>query len=391
MDGPRACREDEFDEAIALINSVFRAESDQDIRADYPLVFNQAGLEYMRIVRVDGRIVAHVPVAPRGVRVGGDGFTAAIISPTLSHPDYRHRGYATACLRDCVRIMEEREWPISVLWTQVQTFPFYQNSGWEAMSPQGYGYGLVSGDAERFEDGEFDIVPYDSGNGEHLEAIGRFHDAEAERIVRTREDLAALLSLPKIIVHLAVQGGVIAGYVVVGEAKNKVGLLEAGGDSKAIGALVRDRLVRLAPEDTLQVQTPLSPTPLGRLMESIEHYDRHSIEDAALAGYQMVRINSLSGLLRGMEELLRVRSKQVRATFGLDCSDSGEAVTISLDDGDVEIRAEHSPNSLSLSRRQLAAMIFGRHNSVEPPPVPESHILHRLFPFYFPVWALDRS
>ena len=40
MDGPRACREDEFDEAIALINSVFRAESDQDIRTDYPLVFN---------------------------------------------------------------------------------------------------------------------------------------------------------------------------------------------------------------------------------------------------------------------------------------------------------------------------------------------------------------
>jgi predicted N-acetyltransferase YhbS len=391
MDGPRACREDEFDEAIALINSVFRAESDQDIRTDYPLVFNQAGLEYMRIVRVDGQIVAHVPVAPRGIRVGGDGFTAAIISPTLSHPDYRHRGYATACLRDCVRIMEEREWPISVLWTQVQTFPFYQNSGWEAMSSQGYGYGLVPGDAERFEDGAFDIVPYDSGNGEHFDAIGRFHDAEPHRVVRTRADLAALLSLPKLIVQLAAQGGVIAGYVVVGKAMNKVGLLEAGGDSKAIGALVRDRLARLSPKDTLEVQTPLSPTPLGRLMESINHDDRHSIEKAALAGYQMVRINSLLGLLQGMEEHLRVRSKRVRATFGLDCSDSGEAVTISLDDCEVEIKSERSPNSLSLSCRQLAALIFGHHDSVEAPPVPESHILHRLFPFYFPVWALDRS
>jgi predicted N-acetyltransferase YhbS len=391
MDGPRACREDEFDEAIALINSVFRAESDQDIRTDYPLVFNQAGLEYMRIVRVDGQIVAHVPVAPRGIRVGGDGFTAAIISPTLSHPDYRHRGYATACLRDCVRIMEEREWPISVLWTQVQTFPFYQNSGWEAMSSQGYGYGLVPGDAERFEDGAFDIVPYDSGNGKHFDAIGRFHDAEPHRVVRTRADLAALLSLPKLIVQLAAQGGVIAGYVVVGKAMNKVGLLEAGGDSKAIGALVRDRLARLSPKDTLEVQTPLSPTPLGRLMESINHDDRHSIEKAALAGYQMVRINSLLGLLQGMEEHLRVRSKRVRATFGLDCSDSGEAVTISLDDCEVEIKSERSPNSLSLSCRQLAALIFGHHDSVEAPPVPESHILHRLFPFYFPVWALDRS
>ena len=84
MDGPRACLEDEFDEAISLINSVFRADTDQDIRTDYPLVFNQSGLEYMRIIRVDGRIVAHVPVSPREVYIGDDRFTVAVISSTLS-------------------------------------------------------------------------------------------------------------------------------------------------------------------------------------------------------------------------------------------------------------------------------------------------------------------
>ena len=248
MDGPRACREDELDEVISLINSVFRAGTDQDIRTDYPLVFNQAGLEYMRIVRVDGRVVAHVPVAPREARAGGDGFTIGIISPTVTHPDYRHRGYATACLRDCVRVMEERGWPVSVLWTQEQTFPFYQNSGWEAMGSQGWVYPLDSSDASLFDQGSYDIVPYDRENGDHLEAVGRLHDAEAHRIARTRDELGALLSLPKVRVLLAVQRDVIAGYLVFGEAVNKPGLLEGGGAPGALEALLMDVLSGWAQE-----------------------------------------------------------------------------------------------------------------------------------------------
>jgi GNAT superfamily N-acetyltransferase len=139
MDGPRACREDLLDEVVSLINSEFRAGTDQDIQTDYPLIFNRAGLEHMRITGVDGRVIAHAPVAPREVRTGGDGFTIGIISLTVTRPGYPHRGYGTACLRDCVRIMEEHGWPVSVLWTQERTFPFYQNSGWEAMGSQDSG------------------------------------------------------------------------------------------------------------------------------------------------------------------------------------------------------------------------------------------------------------
>ena len=393
MDGPSACRDDEFDEVISLINSEFRAGTDQDIRTDYPLVFNRAGLEYMRVVRVDGRVVAHVPVAPREVRTGGDGFTIGIISPTVTHPGYRRRGYATACLRDCVRIMQERGWPVSVLWTQVRTFPFYQNSGWEAAGSQGWAYRLDSSDASRFERGSYDVVPYDSENGDHLEAVGRFHDAEAHRIVRTRQELGALLSLPKIRVLLAVRSGTAAGYLVVGEAVNKPGLLEGGGAPDALEALVVDVLSGLGPEDTIQAQAPLSSAPLGRLMESAMRDGRSPIEEAAGAGFQMIRVNSLERLLHGMEGHLRARSEGVRGSVGLECSDSGEAVTIELDDGDARITAARSKDSLTLSRRQLAALIFGHHASVGPPPVPRgrSEILDRLFPFYFPVWALDRS
>ena len=54
IDGPRACRASEFEEVIALINQVFRSGTDQDIRTDYPLVFNHLKMDYMRILKVDG-------------------------------------------------------------------------------------------------------------------------------------------------------------------------------------------------------------------------------------------------------------------------------------------------------------------------------------------------
>ena len=93
-------------------------------------MFNHSKMEYMRILKVDGVVVAHVAsLAARGCR-WNDRLQFGIISPTVTHPDYRSRGYATLCLRDCVRIMEEKGWPLSVLWTLEATFPFYQQSGW---------------------------------------------------------------------------------------------------------------------------------------------------------------------------------------------------------------------------------------------------------------------
>ena len=111
MDGPRACRDSEFDEVVSLVNREFRAGTGQDISTDYPLVFDRSKMDYMRVVGVDGKIVSHVPVAPREVVAADDRFMVGIISPTVTHPDYRRRGYATLCLRDCIRIMEEKGLP----------------------------------------------------------------------------------------------------------------------------------------------------------------------------------------------------------------------------------------------------------------------------------------
>ena len=390
MDGPRACVASEFDEVIELINQTFRAGSDQNIRTDYPLIFDLAKLDCMRVVKVDGRVVSQVPAAPREVIAAGDGFTIGIISPTITHPDYRHRGYATLCLRDCIRLMEENDWVLSVLWTQQATFPFYQNSGYEAVGCQGFAYRLEEQDVSRFESGSFEVVPFDSGNDAHLDTAIRFHDDEPFRIVRTRSDYEALYSLPRTQTWLARQGHEIVASLTLGEGTNKPGLIESGGSREGLEALVAHVLTQRGDRET-QAIVPLTPCVLGQVLQEKKPESRIPVEEAAGVGYQMVRINSLTELLRRLENHLRNRSAGITADVCLVCSDSSETVTIHARDGVVELSATESAQPIVLARRQLVQLIFGSHAALEAQTIdgPGADLLRSLFPYYFPIWQLD--
>ena len=393
MDGPRACRESEFDEIIALINQVFREGTDQDIRTDYPLVFNSSKLGYMRIIKVDDKVVSHVPVAPREVITLDDTFTIGIISGTVTHPDYRRRGYATLCLRDCIHIMEEEGWPISVLWTVEGTFPFYQNSGWEAVAAQGWLYQLRTEEYDLFKAKAFDVIPYNPASPQHLEAIMKLHDAEPYRIMRSREVYRMLFSLPKITTSLAMEGQAVAAYLMFGEGINKPGLIEGGGSIEGLECLVRYVLKERSADQEIQALVPLTPTSMGQLLEAKQPQDKRPIEEASGVGYQMMRVNSLGVLLRQIENYLRTKSVGLQDDLCLVCEETEEAVTLKFRNGDIQFSNERLRDGVVLTRRQLAQLIFGAHPQAETPKFygRAGEILQDIFPFYFPVWELDHS
>ena len=393
IEGPRGCRASEFEEVIALINSVFRAGTDQDIRTDYPLVFNHSKMEYMRLLKVDGTVVAHVPVWPREAIAGNDRLQFGIISPTVTHPDYRRHGYATLCLRDCVRIMEDKGWPLSVLWTLEATFPFYQQSGWEAVGSQGWLYQLLPKEHALFENGPFDVVQYNSRNTDLLNAMMRLHDAEPHRIARTSEEYHALFSLPKTKIFLAMNSEEVAAYLTYGEGVNKPGIIEGVGDIAGLETLVRHLLLERPSNSEIQVLLPLVPSNLGQLIEEKKPGSGRPIEEAKGVGYQMMRINSLEKLLRQIEHHLRSQSAGLHGEVCLVCRETDEAVTLKFRDGDVDLSTEPSAAALILTRRQLTQLIFGPHpaaTSVECSGT-TGEILQTIFPFYVPIWELDHS
>ena len=393
IDGPRACRASEFEEVIALINQVFRAGTNQDIRTDYPLVFNHAKMEHMRILKMDGVVVAHVPVWLREAVVGEDRVRIGIISPTVTHPDYRRRGYATRCLRDCIRIMEEEGVPVSVLWTLEATFPFYQQSGWEAVGSQGSLYRLRPEEHALFENSSFDIVQYDPKNADSFNAMVKFHDSEPYRIARTSEEYRALFSLPQTTTFLAMNGRETVAYLMFGEGVNKPGLIEGGGDIRGLETLVRHVLLEREAESEIQVLLPLIPSNLGQLIEEKKPGSGRPIEEAKGVGYQMMRINSLEKLLKQIENHIRSKSAGLHGEVCLVCRETDEAVTLKFRDGEVDLSAERSAETVVLTRRQLTQLIFGAHpaaNPIESSGV-TGEILQTIFPFYVPIWELDHS
>ena len=393
VDGPRACQASEFEEVIGLINQVFRAGTDQDIRTDYPLVFNRSKMEYMRILKVDGVVVAHVPVWPREAIVGDDRLRFGIISPTVTHPDYRRRGYATRCLRDCVRIMEEEGVPVSVLWTLEATFPFYQQSGWEAVGSQGRLYQLHPEEHTFFERGAFDVVQYEPRNADSFNAMMKLHDMEPHRISRTQEEYRALFSLPKTTTFLAMRGETVAAYLMFGEGVNKPGLIEGGGDIAGLETLVKHVLLERESDSEIQVLLPLVPSNLGQLIEEKKPGSARPIEEAKGVGYQMMRVNSLERLLKQIKHHLHSRSAGLHGIICLVCCETDETVTLRFRDGEVDLSTKRLTETVVLTRRELTQLIFGSY-----PAAPSlefsggtAEILNTIFPVYVPIWELDHS
>ena len=137
-----------------------------------------------------------------------------IISPTGTHPDHRHKGYGTLCLNDCVSIMENNHWPISVLWTQEQTFPFYQNSGWEGVKTQGKFISINPSDHKEFKELGFEVSRLNDGDQKQLNEVISIHKKHPYTIERSEDDYKTLFNLHKIETWIASAGGKVAGYMV---------------------------------------------------------------------------------------------------------------------------------------------------------------------------------
>ena len=393
MEGPRACTAEDFEETMALLNSIFRAGSDQRLQTDYPLIFRPSRFEYMRIIKEDGKVVAHVPVAPREVIVNDDRLTVGIISPhgdapRLPAPRARH-----SLSPRLSAVMNENDWPVSVLWTREATFPFYQNSGYEAVGQQARGYLLNPNDYEVFRRGAYDISLFNPNNPDHLDAIIEIHEAEPLRIGRTREDYEHYFNLHKMSTLLAHENGRIVAYLLLTRGRNKPGFVEGGGDAGALEALYHQALLLRGNDDSAHAVVPLNPTSFGDVLEARKP-GTSVLDTESDVGFQMMRVNSLGSLIRRITGHLRERSAGgVEGTVCLVCKDDGEAVTISLRNGDVEVSTERSGDPIELTRRQLTKLIFGPHPAADPIKADgeAGEVLDAIFPFYFPVWELDHS
>ena len=393
MDGPRACTVSDVESSLELINKVFREGTDQDAQTDYPLVYDSSMLEFRRIIKIDNKVVAHVPVAPRLVLRNGDQLMSGLISATVTHSDYRKQGLGTLCLEDCIQIMNQRNWPTSILWTMEATFPFYQNSGWEAVGSQGFAYKLTAQDSKLFDKtSHLKIIEYDKTNNNHMNGIMQIHDAEPIRIARSITDYQTLFNLPKSKTILALNDGELIAYLTFGWSTNKPGIIEAGGSTEGIETLIKHFLENEMSDENTQALVPLHKTTIGELLHTKKPKACFPIEEANGMGYQMNRINNMEILLKSIRKYLQVKSINLNTSFSISLKETNETIGVSLNDGKVEISKRKQPRHINLNRRNLVQLVFGSHPNIPQIDIdPDTKkIFESIFPYHFTIWPLDR-
>lgn len=311
-DGPRGALPDEVPEIVALVDAEMRAGTDQTLLTDYPLVYAASNLHNVRILRIAGQLVSVVPVLPRDATVAGRRTRIGIISPTATAPAHRHRGHGSRCLHSAIEEMRDAGCALSVLWTLVETFPFYEGAGYHAVRYHGVAYELRAADAARFgPDPSVTIATLDPTDAAAVACVHRMHERDGDAIVRRPEEDAPLLGLPRMRTLLAVRAGRPQGYLVVSSAVNKPGIIEAGGDLPAIGTLIHEVLAGLGPGDAIEAHVHLSPTALSVVLDR-RVPERRAIVPAGM----MVRVNDIAALLGFQPDVSLSPAEWAAALFG---------------------------------------------------------------------------
>jgi len=387
-EGPLPCAKSDLPGVIELVDTVMRRGTGQSFLTDYPLVYSDENLRNISIIKVSGKVISVVPFIPHDVAVAGCRFRIGIISPTATAPDHRRKGYALRCLRHCAKGMSQAGCDVAILWTGPNNFPFYARDDYQVLASQGWTYRCDSRDARRFADHGETIAEYDRVGQEHLERIRLMHEREVCGIRRPPKAYPYLFSLSKLKTSLAFRGDELVGYLVVGSGVNKPGLVEGGGDSKAVETLVHHALSQLPEGAYLDGYRRRTPDTLGDLLEKRLPAKRRPIEECPAIGWTLIRLNKPGAFLRKIAPWLQQRNTQPQRTFSIGMRETGEVISLRFAQGTVHVGAEKLDPHMQLSRMELTSLIFGAHPGRE---IETSEATRGLFPFYFPVPVLDHS
>jgi hypothetical protein len=383
IDGPRACRPDELPEVITLVNQAMRQGTDQSMLTDYPLVFSHKNLKNVRMLKVDGELASVVPFLPHEIVMDECHFRIGVISPTATAIHHRRKGYGLRCLWDCLELMDRAECELSVLWTLQETFPFYEHAEYAAVRPQGWKYRYSKRDADLFQDSGDQIVEYALRSRHYLDSVQQMHEREVYGVVRIAEEYPVLFSLPKMKTLLALRDSQPVAYLVVSKAVNKPGLIEGGGDPKALEGLVHYALRELRENASVDGHGNLTPTTLGGILERISPTRRQVAGES-----MMIRINAPQAFLDAISSWLARAYRGGPQELSISISGTADVVGFRFAEDRLQISSHKFSQHMRLSRSELTAWIFGPHPA-RSASLPE--IMGDSSPYYFPIWWLDRS
>jgi hypothetical protein len=171
--------------------------------------------------------------------------------------------------------------------------------------------------------------------------------------------------------------------LLVSQAINKPGLVEAGGDEAALETLINRALSELSGDQYFDAYDNLTETVLGKLLQR-KMPERRQASTKSM----MIRINDFRGFFHRIAGRLEKKNAGKARELSIGLTGTNEVVGFQFTKAGLALTADKLKPHLEMSRQEMTAAIFGAHPA-RPTTPPE--VTRDLFPLYFPIWILDHS
>lgn len=306
--------------------------------------------EHSWVVERNGRLISHVRVYDRWMRIGRAKLRIAGIGNVITAPDSRKQGYAARLLRTILPELQKEGFAYSLLWTDRPNV--YSRNGWAPIEQEQVRAVLAPSIL-----GSVSIAPFQHDD---LSAIMRLYEvANAERTGTTIRTLAYWQEQPtwlhedadSFLVAKDIGEEVPVGYVRSRATQNAVEILdlafEGGGFDVGRALLAATSMQR---DGQLRCQFPPS------LRAMFQPSEFEVVPGSMLMG----RTINLSELLRTLEPLWRDRVQESGSKGGFVrlATSTGHA-EIRVSNGNVEIELTSGEGAmLALSEGEFAHLLF---------------------------------
>lgn len=225
------CRPRELPALRALLNEVFITErgATGDLFDYAPLLYAEANVEQLRVVRRGRELVGHAGILERPISWRGRTLRAGLIGGVCARQELRGLGIGTLAMEDAAAHMGALGLDCGVLWTGSPGF--YERLGWR----HGGGISIVR-ITEAAEAGEVrhELLPLSESPFTPADCHELHAAAGRNEVVRSVEETRAVLRVGRGDALLALAGGRLVGYA----AHDGHAVREIEGDAAACVSLL---------------------------------------------------------------------------------------------------------------------------------------------------------
>tara|TARA_Y100000588_G_scaffold265715_1_gene280466 strand:- start:28 stop:1083 length:1056 start_codon:yes stop_codon:yes gene_type:complete len=294
----RGAKPSELEEGVSLQRLVFRPNEDAFERyRTYVREDPSYQLDQTRVVIVDGKMVGHLRIWDRLIRVRGAQLRAGGIGSVLIHPDYRGKGMAHALMKDAESYMSEAGYDVGLLFTIIGT-TFYEAQGWTPISLPIFEFANVTHNRKS----SVDTVRKLTFQAD-LDRIAEVYEASSKELtgpeIRSRDYwLSGPSRIKGVFPEWGVdRGGELSGYVNFEVQENEIWVKEACAQAReqdvffalaesVVDAALEENVQRIA--GSLPKGHPLMQA-LGRVLKREPAWDTHDEMMLKLMNWESVK------------------------------------------------------------------------------------------------------